>query len=74
MHAPVQRQHMFACANWIIKHTSASAVICVVHTDAFLGGEMEAPAMQVCGASFMTVFGDVLLLSAICSPHGSRTL
>lgn len=68
-HAPVQRQHVFAYAKWIIKGPSASAVICVVHVNASLGGKIEAPVMQVYGASFMTAAGDVFLLSGI---RGSR--
>lgn len=59
----------FAYTKWIIKHTSASVFICVVHANTSLDGKIEAPVMQVYGASFMTAAGDVFLLSGTHCSH-----
>lgn len=51
---------MFAYAKWIIKCTSPSAVICVIHANTSLSGRIKAPGMQAYGASFITAAEDVL--------------
>ena len=59
------RDSTFAYAKWIIKHPSASVVICVVHAKISLSGKRKAPVTEVYGASFMTAAEDVLQLSGI---------